>query len=124
MDEPNEELVLARAVWKSNSELSTLMPIIFTVNTVNRYKCNCVKCEDNIPDDKIRGNIRKLLDNVYEVNAVALCKKCDLFNVHNNIRIREDDGVVKKQFHVQGKGWAEITMDNKPKSLLEKLLNL
>lgn len=124
MDEPSETLALARLVWESNHELLHSLPIKFDTNTVNRYRCICVKCNEDIPDRVIRGSIKKLLNNVYEINAVAFCEACNLYNIHDHVRLREDKGILSKQFYIADQGWITQSMDTKDKGFLEKLFNL
>lgn len=124
MDELKTTLKYAEIFYNSNKEISTFFPLHFEVNKINSYGCVCVGCGQSIPPENVRGHLKQKIKNVYELNAVAHCPACQLYNVHDAVRLREDEGVLSKQFHLEGKGWVKQHLDTEKKGWIEKLLGL
>lgn len=124
MDEQNNRLLYAKIFFESNNELSSKFPLKFKHTTAERYNCACVQCGEPIEDTNVRGSVKMLLADVYEINAVALCKPCALFNVHENVRLREDDGKLAKQYYIEGKGWVTQVFDPQKKGWLERIVGI
>ena len=122
MDELKTKLKYAEIFYNSNEEISTFFPLNFDINIIKNYNCMCVGCGNDIPPANVRGHVKKKISNVYELNAVALCPSCDLYNLHDAVRLREDDGTLSKQFHLEGQGWVSQVFDSQKKGWLEKLL--
>lgn len=124
MDELENKLLYAEVLYNSNEELQKHFPISFDVNIVKQYHSTCVRCNTQAPPERVRGHVTQKLKNVYELNAVAHCPECGLYNIHDAVRIREDDGVLSKQFYVTGQGWVKHIIDSENKGWIEKLLGL
>jgi len=124
MEELENKLMFAKIFFDSNEHISSYFPLRFKINTVNQYNCTCVKCSELIDQNFVKGSVNKKIENVYELNAVAHCQSCGVFNIHDAIRIREDDGILSKQFYMEGQGWVKQIFESSKKGFLERLFKI
>lgn len=124
MEELKKTIASATKFYNNSPTLAESFPLTFKKNTVDSYNCFCVNCNKSIEQTFIKGYAIQTTPTVFSITAVANCTTCKLLNIHDYVRIREDDGVLSKQFYLEGSGWMRQIYHQKKKGLLERLFKL
>lgn len=84
--------------WQNNLPIAGQMPIVFRAEKVEWHSltCSCNRCEQDLPDEYVRGTVTSLIPSVVTVHAIGWCKRCNLL-IPYNYRFRSTGAVEWEQ---------------------------
>lgn len=88
-------------LFETSPTIASQMPIVFPAKELewSELTCTCNKCDQDIPDDMVRGSVSSLIPSVISMSAIGYCPYCNLL-VQFDYRFR-DNGSIEWQHEGQ-----------------------
>lgn len=97
MKAANPKTQQALDFWLNHEPVVWQMPVVFRANAVSWHSltCSCSRCDQDIPDEDVRGTLTNVISSVVTMRAIGWCRQCNLL-VPFDFRFR-DTGAIEWQ---------------------------